>query len=78
MSSFMIHLVQRTCELALIYKVENKVVEKADETDFVINMTNGKMIDFRCEKEVKYSDVVSGEEAMTMVVRISGGPQPQI
>eukprot|EP00171_Calliarthron_tuberculosum_P022372 IDg22372t1 len=48
-------------------------VENADETHFVINIDNGRTLGFSGESEVKYADVVSGGEGMTMVVRISGG-----
>ena len=44
-----------------------------DETHFVINMNNERTLRFRGDQAVKYADVVSGGEAMTMVVRITGG-----
>lgn len=48
-------------------------VESADETHFVINMDNGSTLGFEGRKEVKWVDVVSDGENMTMVVRLSGG-----
>lgn len=48
-------------------------VDNADETHFIINMDNGKTLGLRGDAHVKYADVVSGGEPMTMMVRISGG-----
>ena len=53
-------------------------IENVDETHFVINMDNGRTLGFRGDQAVKYADVVSGGEAMTMVVRITGGRQATI
>ena len=36
-------------------------------------MDNGRALGFRGDISVKYTDVVAGGEAITMVVRISGG-----
>ena len=49
-----------------------------DETHFVINVDNGKTLGFRGDEDVKYADVVSGGESMTMVVLISGGYKASI
>ena len=48
-------------------------VENADETHFVFNQDDGKTLGFRGDCEVKYADVTSGGEGMTMMVRITGG-----
>lgn len=48
-------------------------VENADETHFVINVDNGRTLGFSGEEDVKYADVVSGGEGMTMLVRLTGG-----
>jgi hypothetical protein len=48
-------------------------IENVDETHFVMNMDNGKTLRFHGDQAVKYVDEVSGGEAMTMVVRITGG-----
>lgn len=48
-------------------------VENADETHFLINVDDKKTLGFRGDDEVKYADVTSGGEGMTMLVRISGG-----
>jgi hypothetical protein len=48
-------------------------IENIDETHFVINFQNGRTLGFRGDVEKKYADVVNGGEAMTMVVRITGG-----
>jgi len=53
-------------------------VENIDETHFVFDFDNGKTLGFSGEKQIKYADVVSGGEGMTMVVRISGGSGARI
>ena len=45
---------------------------------FVFNMDNGKTLAFIGDKEVKYADVVSGGEPITMMVRITGGKNSMI
>lgn len=55
--------------------LDESMVENVDETHFVINMDNGKTLGFRGDSDVKYADVVSGGIGMTMVVRLTGGPQ---
>ena len=55
--------------------LDEECVENMDETHFVINMDNGRTLGFKGDGDVKYADVVSGGEKMTMVVRISGGPR---
>ncbi|KAG3112234.1 hypothetical protein PI124_g9050 [Phytophthora idaei] len=59
-------------------KLNENAVENIDETHFMIDFDNGKTLGFVGEKKVKYADVVSGGEGMTMVVRISGGPSGYI
>ena len=49
------------------------LMENIDETHFSINMDNGKTLGFCGDTIVKYADVVAGGEAMTIVVRNSGG-----
>jgi hypothetical protein len=49
-----------------------------DETHFVINVDNGRTLGVRGDDDVKYADVVSGGEGMTMMVRITGGPSALI
>jgi hypothetical protein len=52
---------------------DENLIENIDETHFVINMDNGRTLGFRGDTTVKYVDVVSGGDSMTMVVRISRG-----
>jgi hypothetical protein len=52
---------------------DENLIENIDETHFVINMDNGRTLGFWGDTIVKYVDVVSGGNSMTMVVRISGG-----
>ncbi|RLN44471.1 hypothetical protein BBJ28_00018722, partial [Nothophytophthora sp. Chile5] len=51
--------------------LDENTMENIDETHFVIDFDNGKTLGFSGEKKIKYADVVSGGEGMTMVVRIS-------
>ena len=53
--------------------LSDEVVENADETHFVFNQDDGKTLGFRGECDIKYADVTSGGEGMTMMVRITGG-----
>ena len=52
---------------------DENLMENLDETHFSMNMDNGRTLGFWSDTSVKYVDVVAGGEAMTMVVRISGG-----
>lgn len=52
---------------------DENLIENIDETHFSINMDNGRTLGFRGDTSVTYADVVAGGEAMTMVIRISGG-----
>lgn len=59
-------------------RLNEDTIENIDETHFVIDFDNGKTLGFAGEKSIKYADVVSGGEGMTMVVRISGGASGRI
>ena len=54
------------------------MIENVDETHFVVNLDNDRTLGFRGDTTVKYVEVVSGGESMTMVIRISGGRQSMI
>jgi DDE superfamily endonuclease len=58
--------------------LDEQLFRNADETHFVINMDNGRTLGFRKEEVIKYADVVSGGESMTMMVYLSGGPASRI
>lgn len=58
--------------------VDENDLGNADETHFQVNMDNGRTLGFAGATDVKYSDVVSGGEGMTMVVRLSGGRDAKI
>ena len=49
------------------------LMENIDEAHFVVNMDNGRTLGFRNDSVVKYTDVVSGGDSMTVVIRFSGG-----
>lgn len=42
-----------------------------DETHFVINMDNGRTLGFYGDKEVKYTNMVSGGMSIMMVVKVA-------
>lgn len=54
-------------------ELEEGMVENADETHFVFNMDNGRTLGLKGDEHVKYADVVSGDEGITMMVNIMGG-----
>lgn len=58
--------------------LDENAIENIDETHFVVDFDNGKTLGFCGDETVKYADVVSGGEGMTMVVRLSGGPSARI
>lgn len=53
-------------------------IENADETHFVFNLDNGKTLAFIGDREVRYADVVSGGQPITMMVRLTGGKNATI
>ena len=59
-------------------ELDENLIENMDETHFVINVDNGRTLGVRGDDDVKYADVVSGGEGMTMMVCISGGPSALI
>lgn len=52
--------------------------ENADETHLVYNMDNGRTLGFIGDNDIKYTDVVSGGDPITMVVRKTGGKASMI
>lgn len=58
--------------------LNENAIENIDETHFIVDFDNGKTLGFSGETSIKYADVVSGGEGMTMVVRISGGPSARV
>lgn len=48
-------------------------MKNADKTHFVITCDNGRTLGFCGTDEVKYADIVSGGEGLTMIVSQSGG-----
>ncbi|CAH0484465.1 unnamed protein product [Peronospora farinosa] len=53
-------------------------MQNMDETHFVINCNNINTLGMRVATEMKYADVVSGGESMTMIITITGAPQARI
>ena len=51
---------------------DKNLMENIDKTYFVVNMNNGRILGFRGDTSVSYTEVVSGGHSMTMVIRISG------
>jgi hypothetical protein len=52
---------------------DENLIENINETHFIVNMDNGRTLGFWGNTTVKYADVISGGDSMTMVVRIFGG-----
>jgi len=58
--------------------LDEDLLENRDETHFVVNVDNGRTLSFiGCDK-VRYADVSSGGEGMTMVVRVTWGRNASI
>jgi hypothetical protein len=57
---------------------DENLIENLDETYFIINMDDGRTLGFRGDTVVKYADVVASGDAMTMVIRISGGHRSMV
>lgn len=53
--------------------LQDEDVENADETNLFINVDSGKLLSFRGDQEMEYTDVTSGGEGMKILVRIYGG-----
>ena len=49
-------------------ELNEDLIENVDEIHFIINMDNGKTLEFREDDTVKYADVVSSGVGITMVV----------
>lgn len=58
--------------------LQEDMIENVDETHFLINMDNGRTLGFAGDEKVKYADVVSGSEGITMIIRITGGKNAYI
>lgn len=54
-------------------ELDEDLLSNADETHFIFNMDNGRTIGMRGDTNVKYADVTSGDEGITMMVHVSGG-----
>ncbi|KAL3678328.1 hypothetical protein R1sor_021284 [Riccia sorocarpa] len=59
-------------------QLDEDMLENVDETHFIINMDNGYTLGFQGDQEVKYADLVSGGQGMTMIVRLTGGRNARI
>ena len=68
-------LLQRGVEIGVF---DENLMKNVDETHFVVNLDNDYTLGFRGDTTVKYTEVVSGGESMTMVIRISGGHRSMI
>ena len=54
-------------------RLDESTVEKFDETHMMIDMSNGRVMDFQGSKHVTYADVASARDCFTVCMRISGG-----
>ena len=53
-------------------------MESFDETHIVVDMDNGRILDFQDSNRVTYLDVASGRDCFTVCMRISGGQNVRI
>ena len=74
-TSYHLGVLQRGFESGIFDK---NLIENVDETHFVVNLDNSRTLGFRGNTTVKYAEVVSGGDSMTMVIRISGGRRSMI
>lgn len=58
--------------------VDENDVGNADETHLIINVENGRTLGFAGMSDMKYADVVSGGEGVTMLLRLSDGRDARI
>lgn len=59
-------------------ELNDDLIENADETHCVINMNNGKTLRFIGDEHLKHMDVISGGDAMTIVIKVGGGRRASI
>ena len=59
------------------WEFDENLMENLDEMHFVVNFDNGQTLGFRRDTTVKYAEVVSSGESMTMVVHIRAADVPQ-
>ena len=57
---------------------DENLTDNLDETYFVINVDNGQTLGFRGDSTVRYIEVVSGGDFMTMVIQTSRGRRAMI
>ena len=55
-----------------------EMIYNMDENQFIINFDNGRTLGFRGDENVKYANLVSGGEGMTMIVHVTCGTSPRI
>lgn len=59
-------------------KLVNYMVFNSDETHFIINTDDGKTFDIKGTNKIKYHDVASGGQGMTLMVKLRGRPNARI
>ena len=52
---------------------DENLKKNLDETHFTINMDNGHILGFIGDTIIKYANVVTGRDTMTMIIRLLGG-----
>ncbi|KAE8962854.1 hypothetical protein PR003_g30588 [Phytophthora rubi] len=58
--------------------IDPNQIYNMDESHFVIDLDDGKTLDFQGAEEVKYRKIVSGREGITMCVLLKGGSNSKI
>lgn len=59
--------------MVLVRKYEEENIMNADQTHFIININNEKILGFSADETVQYAYVISDGEVITILVRLSGG-----
>ena len=74
-TTYHLGVLQRSFESVVF---DDNLMENVDETHFVVNLDNGRTLGFRGDTTIKYAEVVSGGDLMTMVIRILVGRRSMI
>ena len=58
--------------------LDESTIENFDETHVVVDMDNGRVLEFQGSNRVAYLDVASGRDCFTVCMRISGSQSARI
>lgn len=58
-------------------RIHEDDVSNADETQFQIDLNDGRTLEMRGDHNIRFADVVSGDQGMTMMLLIGGGSRAE-